>query len=221
MLREVGSIGIQLPECADCIAPKATKSLIDPDDPCLGILFSYALFLTLLEQKGASWGDLVQGEKIGILWNLGEHAKLAQYCDFCLGIYRWNLRGAVSRAGPTKKGRPQIDTSQIGTRPGSEKSVKLTCCWWKKSCTSWNGNYTSCSKGLIYLNWCRISSINNSSWEWVVGILVSFWGPAYFQSFCGSFQGVFFPSVKIAGWNIPMFNWKYIFKLGAFSSQLS
>ena len=32
------------------------------------------------------------------------------------------------------------------------------------------------SQGFIDNRWCRISSINSSTWKWMVGILISFWG---------------------------------------------
>ena len=40
-----------------------------------------------------------------------------------------------------------------------------TYCWWKKSCTSWYGKYPIIYRAFAHPRWCRISSINSSTWK--------------------------------------------------------
>ena len=64
--------------------------------------------------------------------------------------------------------------------------VEMTNCWWKKSCTSWYGEYPIIYRGFIHIKWCRISSINRITkkhvsskefpWFCVPGFLVLYHG---------------------------------------------
>ncbi len=40
----------------------------------------------------------------------------------------------------------------------------ITYCWWKKSCTTWHV-WNPAINGIFNINWCRISSINSSTWK--------------------------------------------------------
>ena len=42
----------------------------------------------------------------------------------------------------------------------------LKYCWWKKSCTSWYGEYPIIYRFFSHSRWCRISSINSTVDGW-------------------------------------------------------
>ena len=82
----------------------------------------------------------------------------------------------------------------------TRKPHSNTYCWWNKCCTSWYG-IKDHLQGFIHPWWCRISSINSSTWHWHYTALQPFsyvfltsnFQPFKCSAILGEFQGTFFP----------------------------